>query len=90
MTAVPITLDGAAGLRAHSTAVSFSEPTRRKLLILFFMALVLPIQPEVGGQRLDPYRLLLLVLFFPFVAAMIKRRAGQITLSDIFMGCYAL
>ena len=90
MTAVPITLDGAAGLRAHSTAVSFSEPTRRKLLILFFMALVLPIQPEVGGQRLDPYRLLLLVLFFPFVAAMIKRRAGQITLSDILMGCYAL
>lgn len=90
MTAVPIILDSAAGFRARSTSIPFSDATRRKLLILFFMVLVLPIQPELAGQRLDPYRLLLLVLFLPFVAAMVKRRAGQLTLSDILMGCYAL
>ena len=90
MTAVPLVLDGAPRLRARTGAMPYSDSARRKLLIVFLVALVLPIQPELGGQRLDPYRLLLLVLFLPFVAAMIKRRAGQLTSSDILMGCYVL
>ena len=90
MTAVPLVLDGAAGLGARTSVMPYSDGARRILLIVFLVALVLPIQPELGGQRLDPYRLLLLVLFLPFVAAMVKRRAGQLTISDILMGCYAL
>ena len=90
MTAVPLVPNGAAGLKARTGAMPYSDSARRKLLIMFLVALVLPIQPELGGLRLDPYRLLLLVLILPFVAAMVKRRAGQLTISDILMGCYAL
>lgn len=90
MTAVPLVLDGAPRLRARTGAMPYSDSARSKLLIVFLVALVLPIQPELGGLRLDPYRLLLLVVFLPFVAAMVKRRAGQLTSSDILMGCYAL
>jgi O-Antigen ligase len=89
MTTIPINLDSAAG-HVRNAAAPYSDNVRRKLLIVFLVALLLPIQPELGGQRLDPYRLLLLVLFLPFVAAMLKRRAGQFTISDGLMGCYAL
>jgi hypothetical protein len=89
MTAISTTLDSTAGSAGHSAVVPFSDAVRRKLLIVFMVALLLPIQPELGGQRLDPYRLLLLVLFFPFVTAMLKQRAGKITISDGLMVCYA-
>lgn len=90
MTAIPISLDGPVGQGARSAAATYSNTLRRWLLIVFLLTLVLPIQPELGGLRLDPYRFLMLVLFLPFVAAMLKRRAGQVTIIDIMMGCYAL
>lgn len=89
MTAISTTLDSTAGSAGRSTAAPFGDAARRKLLIVFMVALLLPIQPELAGQRLDPYRLLLLVLFFPFVTAMLKQRAGKITISDGLMVCYA-
>jgi hypothetical protein len=90
MTANPISLDSAVGSGVRNAAAPYSDNARRRLLIVFLVALLLPIQPDLGGQRLDPYRLLLLVLFFPFVIAMLKRRAGSLTISDGLMGCYAL
>lgn len=90
MTANPINLDSAVGPSVRNAAAPYSDNARRKLLIVFLVALLLPIQPDLGGQRLDPYRLLLLMLFFPFVIAMLKRRAGLLTISDGLMGCYAL
>jgi hypothetical protein len=90
MTAIPINLDGPVGHGVRNAAASYSNTLRRWLLIVFLLTLVLPIQPELGGLRLDPYRFLMLVLFLPFVAAMLKRRAGQVTVIDIMMGCYAL
>jgi hypothetical protein len=89
MTAIPINLDGLVGHSVLNAAVSYSDTLRRWLLIVFLLTLVLPIQPELGGLRLDPYRFLMLALFLPFVAAMLKRRAGQITIIDGMMGCYA-
>ena len=88
MTAISTNLDIAVGGR--NAAAPFSDGTRRRLLIVMLVALLLPIQPLLGGQRLDPYRLVMLVVFFPFVVAMLKRRAGQFTISDGLMGCYAL
>lgn len=90
MTAIPISLDGPVGQGARNAAATYSNTLRRWLLIVFLLTLVMPIQPELGGLRLDPYRLLMLVLFLPFVAAMLKHRAGQVTIIDVMMGCYAL
>ena len=90
MTATPIILDSAAGPGIRKAAAPYSDTARRRLLVVFMVALLLPIQPELGGQRLDPYRLLLLLLFLPFVVALLKRRAGQFTISDGMMGAYAL
>ena len=90
MTAASTDTHIALASNGKSMVAAFSNKTRRNLLIVVLMALLLPIQPELGGQRLDPYRLVMLVCFLPFVAAMIKRRAGQFTISDGLMGCYAL
>lgn len=73
-----------------NAAMPFSPTTRRRLLIVFFVVLMLPIQPVLGGQRLDPYRFLMLVLFLPFIVAMLTGRAGRFTSSDGLMLCYAL
>lgn len=90
MTVVPINLDNLAGPGIRRAAAPYSNNVRRRLLAVFLVALLLPIQPQLGGQRLDPYRLLLLILFLPFVTAMLKRRAGQFTLSDVMMVCYSV
>lgn len=90
MTAIPITLDNAAAFGRRDAVAAYSDTVRRWLLIAFMISLLLPIQPELGGQRLDPYRIVLLALFLPFVIAMLKRRAGQLTISDVMMGCYGL
>ena len=89
MTAVPMILDAPSGCPVFDVSTSYTDKTRRILLIVFFLALVLPIQPELAGQRMDPYRFLLLVLFLPFSVAIFRRRAGQITIIDTMMGCYA-
>ena len=90
MTAVSTNLNIATTPGSRAAASPFSDGARRTLLIVILVALLLPIQPILGGQRLDPYRIVMLVMFFPFVVAMLKRRAGQFTISDVLMGCYAL
>lgn len=83
-----INLDSTAGLGVQNADSSYSNNARRRLLAVFLVALLLPIQPELGGQRLDPYRLLLLILFLPFLADMLKHRAGPFTIIDKMMVCY--
>ncbi len=67
----------------------FSDKFRRALLIVFLFALLIPIQPQAGGQRLDPYRVLLLALCVPFFFALFKGKAGRFTISDGFLLGYA-
>ena len=90
MTAIPINLDSAARHSALNAAINYRDTTRRRLLIVFLVSLVLPIQPELSGLRVDPYRILMLVLFLPSVIGILKHRAGQVTIVDVMMGCYAL
>ena len=90
MIAIPINLNSAARHSTFNAATYYTDITRRWLLIVFLVSLALPIQPELSGLRMDPYRLLMLVLFLPFVVGILKRRAGQVTIIDIMMGCYAL
>lgn len=90
MTDVPVNLGVPSRRPVFNVGTPYTSVTRRILLIVFFFALVLPIQPELAGQRMDPYRFLLLVLFIPFGVAIFRRKAGQITIIDTLMGCYAL
>ena len=54
------------------------------LLVLFFLALLLPISLQIGGQRMDPIRLFLLIAFVPFAIGLFTGRAGRFTAVD---GC---
>ena len=55
------------------------------MLIALFVTFMLPVHPMAGGLRLDPYRLLLIVLFIPFVHGLMTRKAGRFTPSDGLM-----
>jgi hypothetical protein len=80
MTASAFTPSGR--MAAMSGAAIWSDTARRKLLIILFITWLLPIHPILAGQRLDPYRLILVVMFIPFLAALISRKAGRFLLSD--------
>ncbi len=69
-------------------AANWSAGTRRNLLLLLVASWMLPIQPILAEQRLDPYRLVLLVMFLPLLAGLITRKAGRFTLSDGLMLCF--
>ncbi|PKP85577.1 MAG: hypothetical protein CVT80_01780 [Alphaproteobacteria bacterium HGW-Alphaproteobacteria-2] len=58
---------------------------RGVLLALLMISVLIPIQPEVAGLRLDPFRLFLLLTAIPFAVALLSGRAGRFTLSDGLM-----
>ena len=73
-------------------AIVSAQPAhgRSLLLALFLLSLLLPIRPEVAGLRLDPYRLLLLIMFVPFLIKLLSGQAGRFTLSDGLLMLFAL
>jgi hypothetical protein len=60
----------------------YSDGFRRTLLMLIVVSWLIQIHPALAGQRLDPYRLVLLVMFFPFLSALWSRRAGWFLVTD--------
>ena len=56
-------------------------------LALLLVAIVMPPETSVmaGSLRLSPYRIVLLIWFFPCLIAMMSGRAGKILLCDMFM-----
>lgn len=63
---------------------------RGVLLALLMISVLIPIQPEVAGLRLDPFRLFLLATAIPFAVALMSGRAGRFTLSDALMFGFSL
>lgn len=63
----------------------FSDRFRRNLLILLIVTWVIQIQPVLAGQRLDPYRLVLMVMFFPFLFGLMNGKAGRIIAPDFMI-----
>lgn len=53
--------------------------------VLFVVALLFPIQFSVGSLLLNPYRLILLVMFLPCISILLSGRAGRVTLIDWLM-----
>ena len=52
---------------------------------IFILSLLIPIRPEIGGIRLDPYRALLVVTLIPFVAKLFSGKVGRVTSTDWLM-----
>ena len=90
MNNIPISLDKVTKHTVFGATAPYNNTLRRSILVIFLMTLAIPIQPDLGGLKLDPYRFMLLILFFPFALAILKNRAGQVTFIDVMMGCYAL
>jgi hypothetical protein len=72
---------------AHGASATATAPATVALLIA---TLLLPIYFEIGGQRLSPYRLFLLLTFVPFGIQWMSGRAGGITRGDILIGLFSL
>lgn len=76
---------------AAPAAASHAETaTAAGLLALFLVALCLPVEFEIGGQRLSPIRLFLLVSFIPLLVRLLKGEAGRLTAGDICFGLHGL
>ena len=79
---------GAAGDRAASDVraqmgAEIADAVRAPLLlVLFLVALVLPVAIEVAGMRLTPIRIFLLVTFVPVALKVISGGAGRVRLAD--------
>lgn len=58
--------------------------------VVFLASILLPIPIQVGPLLLFPYRILLLVLFFPLLFWLLSGRVGRLTLIDMLMAFSAL
>lgn len=58
-------------------------------LILLFIVLFIPVNMEIAGLRLSPYRIYLLVLFVPFLVQLLSGRAGALTFVDLGVALHA-
>lgn len=63
---------------------------RHRILALFLIALLIPATLNLAGMRLDPYRIVLLVLIVPLGIAWLSGRGGRITGADIALLGYSL
>lgn len=80
--------------RKPSRKMATSRPERAKppsiLVPLFLVALTLPMIFNFGTLRMSPYRLVLIVLFFPCFMQWISGAVGKIRLPDILLLAYVL
>lgn len=76
--------------RRPSTAVAGSEATAAGILALFLVALLMPVYFEVGGLRLTPIRVFLLVAIVPLAIRWLSGGAGRVTLGDLLVGLHCL
>ncbi|WP_146227511.1 O-antigen ligase family protein [Pseudoroseicyclus aestuarii] len=60
------------------------ESPARGALLLFLLTIIMPISMELGGLRLSPTRLFLLVSIIPFAAQIVSGRVGRFTWTDKF------
>lgn len=70
---------------ARKSLPTANSASRTYLIVFFFFLLVLPIQPEVGGIRLDPYRVFLLLVLFITVPAFLSGYIRPFRTPDVLM-----
>lgn len=60
------------------------------LLAVFMIALLIPVHPQIGGLRMDPYRILFIVIYIPIVLKLLSGGAGGVTTSDKLIFAYSI
>ena len=55
------------------------------LLLIYFIVSILPISVEAAGLRLSPLRVMLLIMFVPYLLQILQGKAGKLTIVDILM-----
>ena len=78
------------GIEITNSRPAETRATSPVLVAIFIASLLLPIQFEIGGQRLSPYRLFLLLTFVPMSLRWIVGRSGGITTGDVLICLYCL
>ncbi|WP_095587697.1 O-antigen ligase family protein [Actibacterium ureilyticum] len=72
-------------LPARETAVPYGW-----LITLFYISILTPVFLNVGSLSLPPYRLLLLLTFFPSVFLWVTGRLGERRMMDVFLIMFSL
>lgn len=78
------------GATGGPAALSVEAATAGGLLALFLFTLILPIQFELGGLKLSPVRLFLLIGFVPLLVRLLSGAAGRLTVGDLCFGLHGL
>ncbi|MBT8408056.1 MAG: O-antigen ligase family protein [Alphaproteobacteria bacterium] len=73
----------------RSIGASRAKSGNNGLLLLFFVALLIPAYVEIAGLRLSPLRVYLLVAMIPLTIQVLRGAAGRVTGVDIFMLLHA-
>lgn len=71
-------------------AEAFETWHKRSLLVLFLLCLALPIAFEVGGQRLTPLRIYLMVAIIPTIVLCLRQKLGGVTPVDLLFIAFGL
>lgn len=66
-----------------------SAQVRRHLVMVFLLLFLLPIRPEIGGLRFDPYRGFLLLFVPAFLPGFLSGRFVRFRFADAMMLCFA-
>lgn len=86
MTSIPDTSTG--GL-ARPAMVKPAQSVAGWLMPLFFCVVLMPMAFNIADLRLTPLRIVLLVLFVPFLIRIFAGKAGRVTVVDVLMLLHA-
>ena len=71
-----------AGL-ASLPAINSGNGVRQFLIVCFLVLAIIPVYFSLGGVRLSPYRVMLLIAFVPLIIAWLSGMAGRIRAADL-------
>ena len=74
----------------RSAAENVAVAAGGTLLLVYFVVSILPISIEAAGLRLSPLRVMLLVLFVPYMIRIVRGQAGRMTVVDILMMAHSV
>jgi len=88
---MPLAVTGNRDMSSRTISPAVSRGQKSGFTLgLFLFSLLLPIMMDIGGQLLDPHRLVLMILFVPYFIQLARGDAGRFTIIDAFMLIFAL
>ncbi len=78
----------AAPTTAEAASAKIAGISASMLMALFFLSLMLPIEPRIGPIRMTPYNALQIVLFIPLLVRFRNDPSNRLVPLDVFMALY--